>query len=236
MADRAEAMKEKRDESKASRRDFLSRFIECHHKDPEFITPERVLSLAVSNVFAGSDTTAISLRAIFYFLLRNPSTMQKLLDEFRQMEEKGVFRPDDPLVQWNDVRDLPYLSAVIKEALRCHPAVGLVLERIVPPSGVTVAGTFLPGGTNVGCSAWTVHRDKNIFGPDPDVFRPERWIEASEAKKSEMNSYLFAFGAGARTCSGKNISLLEMHKLVPAVLKSFEVRRPKVTFSDDCFH
>ncbi|KAL1967106.1 hypothetical protein VTN77DRAFT_3630 [Rasamsonia byssochlamydoides] len=223
MADRADALKEKHDESRAARRDFLSRFIESHHKDPEFITPERVLSLAASNVFAGSDTTAISLRAIFYFLLRNPSKQQKLMDEFRRMEEAGVFHPDDPLVKWNDVRDLPYLSAVIKEALRCHPAVGLPLERIVPAAGVTVAGQFLPGGTNVGCSAWTVHRDKNIFGPDPDVFRPERWIEASGAKQSEMNGYLFAFGAGARTCSGKNISLLEMHKLVPAVLRSFEI-------------
>lgn len=156
--------------------------------------------------------------------------MQKLLDEFRQMGEKGVFGPDDPLVRWTDVRDLPYLSAVIKEALRCHPAVGLVLETIVPPGGVTVAGEFLPAGTNVGCSAWTVHRDEKIFGPDAEVFLPERWIEASEAKQSEMNSYLLAFGAGSRTYIGKNISLLEMHKLVPAVLRRFEVRGPKASF------
>jgi cytochrome P450 len=149
------------------------------------------------------------------------------MDEFQRMEDTGIFHPDDPLVKWNDVRDLPYLSAVIKEALRCHPAVGLVLERIVPAGGVTVAGEFFPAGTNIGCSAWTVHQDKNIFGADPEVFRPERWIEASEAKQSEMNGYLFAFGAGSRTCTGKNISLLEMHKLVPAVLRSFEVRETK---------
>ncbi|KAG4435700.1 hypothetical protein IFR05_008812 [Cadophora sp. M221] len=209
-------------QSELSKRDFLSRFIGAGEKDPEFMTPQRVLSLTVANVFAGSDTTAISLRAIFYNLLKNPEKLQKLQQELLEREHEGYFR-DNTLVQWNEAHKLPYLTAVIKEALRIHPAVGLPLERVVPSVGAQLCGYFIPGGTIVGCSAWTIHQSEKIFGPDVHLFRPERWLEGSEQAQANMNSCLFTFGAGARTCAGKNISYLEMYKLVPAVLRTFDV-------------
>ena len=209
--------------SSTSNRDFLSRFLEAGQKDPEFLHAQRILSLTTANMFAGSDTTAITLRAIFYYLLKNPETLQRLLKELQETENAGLFSRPDRLVTWDEVHDLPYLTAVIKESLRCHPAAGLPLERIVPAGGVQVCGQFLPGGTIVGCSAWTVHRSEAVFGADPNRFRPERWLEASEKARSDMNSFLFSFGAGARTCVGKNISYLEMYKLVPAVLRTFEL-------------
>ncbi|KAH7389969.1 pisatin demethylase [Pyrenochaeta sp. MPI-SDFR-AT-0127] len=208
---------------KSQRRDFLSRFQEAQKKDPNFINEDRVLALTVANMFAGSDTTAISLRSIFYNLLRNPDKLAKLQAEFDEAEARGHFRKGDPIVQWEHVRDLPYLSAVINESLRTHPAAGLPLERITPSSGIPICETVLPAGTNVGCSAWVLHREKTVWGEDVDAWRPERWIEANEAKKSEMKNSMFAFGAGARTCIGKNISYLEMYKLVPAVLRTFDI-------------
>ncbi|KAK7420783.1 hypothetical protein QQX98_002587 [Neonectria punicea] len=205
------------------RRDFLNRFKEARAKNPDFITEQLVLALTVANMFAGSDTTGITMRAVFYFLLKSPPTMEKLLKELSEQSKAGRFARDDALVQWDEVRTLPYLGAVINEALRCHPAVGLTLERLVPANGVTISGYFLPGGTIVGCSAWVLHRDKETFGSDASEFRPERWIEASPEQRQKMNNTLFSFGAGARTCIGKNISLLELYKLVPAVLRTFEV-------------
>lgn len=205
------------------RQDFLARFQSARAKDPEFITEERVLALTVANMIAGSDTTAISLRSIFYYLLKNPPTMEKLLAELSEQSKAGNFTRDDALVRWEEVRSLPYLSAVINEGLRCHPAAGLTLERVVPAGGAQLAGHFLPGGTLVGCSAWVVHRDTSVFGENPDEFRPERWIEASPERQALMQSCLFSFGSGSRTCIGKNISLLEMFKVVPAVLRAFEV-------------
>ncbi|KAG9618435.1 hypothetical protein KCU69_g23174, partial [Aureobasidium melanogenum] len=56
-----------------------------------------------------------------------------------------------------------------------------------------------------------------------DTFRPERWIEADAMKLKEMKATMFQFGAGARTCIGKNISLLEIYKLVPTFLRTFEI-------------
>ncbi|KEF50973.1 uncharacterized protein A1O9_12971 [Exophiala aquamarina CBS 119918] len=206
-----------------SKRDFLSRFMEAGNKDPTFMNRSRILSLTAANMFAGSDTTAISLRSIFYFLLKNPSKLHKLQQELNQKEHDGFFSRKDRLVRWAEANELSYLGAVIKESLRIHPAAGLPLERVVPLGGTEISGRYLPAGTVVGCSAWTIHRSKEIFGKDVDAFRPERWLE-DPANISNMNQSLFTFGAGARTCVGKNISYLEMYKLVPAIFRTFDVQ------------
>lgn len=67
---------------------------------------------------------------------------------------------------------------MIKETLRIHPGTPLPLERVVPPEGANLCGTFVPGGTTVGVSAWVVRRDKRVYGADANKFRPERWLEA----------------------------------------------------------
>ena len=118
---------------------------------------------------------------------------------------------------------MPYLDAVIQESFRVHPAAGLILERVVPPQGIDILGERIPGGTIVGCNAWVLHRRPEIFGSDVDTFRPERWLEAKPDQLREMKATMFQFGAGARTCIGKNISLLEIYKLVPTFLRNFEV-------------
>jgi cytochrome P450 len=86
-----------------------------------------------------------------------------------------------------------------------------------------ILGDFIPGGTIVGCNPWALHRRTEVFGADVDAFRPERWIEAPPHKLKEMKATMFQFGAGARTCIGKNVSLLEVYKLVPSFLRRFEV-------------
>ena len=209
------------------RADLLSMFLKAQEDRPEFVDDSRVLIMAVSMAFAGSETTAISLAAAFYYLLKNPRCYELLLQEMDTAISNGTLenRPTG-LVMWAESQKLPYLDACIKEAFRLHPAAGLPLERIVPPQGVEICGEYIPGGTIVGCNAWVIHRRKEIFGEDVEVFRPERWIDASKEKEKEMDGCMFQFGMGSRTCIGKNISLLEMYKLVPSFLRRFEVRFP----------
>lgn len=66
----------------------------------------------------------------------------------------------------------------MKEAMRLHPSIAFPLERVVPMEGAHVCGIDLPAGTIVGCMAPLINRNKDIFGPDVDTFRPERWLEA----------------------------------------------------------
>lgn len=212
--------------------DLLTKFTQAQHDHPEFMTESQVLSAACSMVFAGSETTAISLSAVFYYLLKHPEVYKKLMQELDEAAANGVIEERrNGKVSWAESQKLPYLDAVIQESFRMHPAAGLILERITPPQGINILGEHIPGGVIVGCNAWVLHRRPEIFGEDVDAFRPERWIEAKPEQLKEMKATMFQFGAGARTCIGKNISLLEMYKLVPTFLRNFEVR---VLLSSDC--
>lgn len=211
--------------------DLLSKFTQAQHDHPDFMTDTQVLTACVSMVFAGSETTAVSLSSVFYFLLKHPRCYEKLMVELDESVRNGtIVDRENGSVSWSESQKLPYLDAVIQESFRLHPAAGLILERIVPQSGIEICGRYIPGGTIVGCNAWVLHRRPEVFGLDVDTFRPERWIEASPEKLKEMKATMFQFGAGVRTCIGKNISLLEVYKLVPSFLRRFEVRLSSLLF------
>lgn len=202
--------------------DLLSKFAQASHDHP-FMDDNRILSTCASMVFAGSETTAISLSAVFYMLVKHPRVYAKLMQELDTAVAQGTIENrTDKTVSWPEAQKLPYLDAVIQESFRLHPAPGLILERVVPPQGMQILDEFIPGGTIIGCNAWVLHRRPEIFGADVDTFRPERWIDASPDKLREMKGTMLQFGAGARTCIGKNISLLEIYKLVPSFLRRFE--------------
>lgn len=151
--------------------------------------------------------------------------------ELDDKARQGYFKDNDMgIVTWSESQNMPYLDACIKEAFRLHPAPGLLLERVVPPQGAEIAERWIRGGTIVGVSAWVMHRRREIFGEDVEIFRPERWQvdklkdKTEEEKRiKEMTGTMLQFGMGARTCIGKNISLLEIYKLVPTFLRRFEV-------------
>jgi cytochrome P450 len=91
----------------------------------------------------------------------------------------------DP-VSYADGIKLQYLQAIMKEAMRLHPAVGVTMPRHVPKGGAVIEGRWFPGGTRVGVNAWVVHKDREMFGADADIFRPERFLE-KEGKARERN-------------------------------------------------
>lgn len=206
----------------SDRKDILSNLLATHTAQPEAFNSDALTSMATSNIFAGSDTTAISTRAILYHLLKNPACKAKLVAELDSARAQGNLTLPVSLAQADR---LPYLQAVMYEALRLHPAVGMSLPRISPSSGATIAGRFVPAGTTVGANPWVIHRDARVFGDDVEAFRPERWVEKSEAESrdkgegegerkvggyGDMQRFFFAFGAGARMCLGRNISWMEM--------------------------
>lgn len=176
--------------------DLLSKFTNAQHENPEFMTDVQVLAATLSMVIAGSETTAISLSAIFYYLLKHPEKQQKLMAELDAAAQDGTIAPRPNLgVSWSESQKLPYLDACIQEAFRLHPAAGLMLERVVPKGGIDICGERVPEGTIVGCNAWVIHRRPEIFGEDVDAYRPERWLEASPEQLREMRGTMFQFGA-----------------------------------------
>lgn len=184
--------------------DILSKLFATHKEKPLELDENAVTSMATSNIFAGSDTTAISTRAIIYFLLKNAEAKQKLIDEIDGLRKQGKL--SNP-VRLDEADNMPYLQAVMYEAMRLHPVVGMSLPRVVPEGGAQIAGKYLPAGTVVGANPWVMHRNKEVYGDDVEAFRPERWMKEDNG---DMHRFFFAFGAGARFCIGRNISWMEM--------------------------
>jgi cytochrome P450 len=194
-------------------RDFLSRWTSSNAE--KMSIEELVVNLS-TNIFAGSDTTSVALRAVIYFLCRHSRVMKKLIQD---IDDANLANP----VSYEEAINLPYLGAVVKEAIRLHSSVGLLLERHVPVEGFEVGGYRLPGGTIVGINSWVTDRDPDVF-PDPGLFWPERWLTASEAHLKEMeNLWEFNFGYGNRKCMGRYFAMIEVHKIIPQLLRTYSI-------------
>ncbi|KZL83624.1 cytochrome p450 [Colletotrichum incanum] len=148
---------------------FLEKFRQKHEADPTNFTIMHILSGCSSN---------------------RPDCYQKL------REEADAVQPSqNKEFTFHETRDMPYLQAVIKEALRVHPAFGMPIERVVPEGGATIAGRFFPTG---------------------------RWLIEDEKNLTLMNRHWIPFGLGTRTCIGRHISMLEIAKLVPRIVREFD--------------
>ena len=176
--------------------------------------------------------SGITLTALFYYLLKTPGCYTKLQDELDEYFPPSDFEAFQSASEFSVSRKLPYLHACIQETFRIHPAFGFNFERVVPQGGETICGHFVQGGVVVGVNAWVVHRNKSIFGEHVEQYRPERWLEASKNKLNEMNRTMFQFAAGNHICLGRNISLLEIYKLVPSLMRIFRVGYPSMFVSD----
>lgn len=178
----------------------------------------------IYQILAGADTTAIVQKGVIYHLLRNPLAEAKLRAE---LDSAGLSFPSS----FAETKDLPYLDAVIKEGLRMHPPVGNILERIVPTAGLALRdGRVIAPGTIVGMNQWVVSRNKEIYGGDADVFRPERWLRgddetlvAYEARLKMMKDGDLGFGGGNRICTGRHMASLEMFKVTATLFSRYDV-------------
>ncbi|MCJ1363635.1 hypothetical protein MMC16_002742 [Acarospora aff. strigata] len=211
--------------------DILDKLLQVQKEKAREMDDMAVLSMATSNIFAGSDTTAISIRSIIYYLLKNPDYKRKLVEEIDNRKNEG--RLSIP-VTVEESKSMPYLQACMYEALRCHPAVGMSLPRVTPPGGIEIDGRYIPQGTTVGVNPWVVHRDTNIFGEDVESFRPDRWLKNDSG---DMERFFFAFGSGARICLGRNLSWMEMSKLIPTLFLHFdlELTYPNENWIETCW-
>ena len=135
---------ENRKRAGSDHQDILAKLLEVQKQRPDEMNDTNILSMATTNVAAGSDTTAISIRSVIYHLLKNPECKRRLIEEIdSQMAEVGSPKAVVPLDQ---TKQMPYLQACLYEGLRLHPAVGMSLPRVTPPGGVWIDRHFIPEG------------------------------------------------------------------------------------------
>jgi cytochrome P450 len=167
---------------------------------------------------AAPDTTSALICSVVNNIIQNPQVYDELEREIAILEAQG--RLSSPTVSYEDVQCMPYLSACIMEASRICPPVPVILPRRVSKNGVILNGIYIPEGAEVGASPPVINNNETIFGPQTDIFRPERWLRDSD-KVSAMTRYLFSWGWGSRKCVARNLSLMETSKFCAQVWKPF---------------
>ena len=183
--------------------------------------------MIMTNFGAGHETTTSTLTSIIAMVGTHQNVEAKILTELSDVT-------DDAPVSCTTSTNLPYLQATIKESQRLHPVIGMSLSRTVGSSGIHLHGYYLPPGTNVGCNPTSLHRNPEIFGDDAEVFNPERWLDETRAREMERCNLIW--GGGARTCPGRNLAELIVHKAVSTLIKGFEVEVKMPREVDMCYY
>lgn len=128
---------------KSAARTFAAKIVDLERQGK--VSAWDAQSACVQNIIAGSDTTAISLNSALYHLYTQADVLKRLREEIDGKVNDGTL--SDP-VTFEEAQKMPYLQAVISEALRVHPAVGVPLVRIVPAGGARIEGHFFPQGVS----------------------------------------------------------------------------------------
>ncbi|ORX46275.1 cytochrome P450 [Hesseltinella vesiculosa] len=174
-----------------------------------------IMNMAVMFLGAGSDTTSNTLGFAVIELLRRPSTLKRLQDELDMID-----LPEDGVFHHQQVKNLPYLNAVIKETLRLDPVAANGIERIADRDVVLAGKLFVPKGTAVISGIYHAHLNEDYW-PNARAFEPERWLD--DAPVPPATDAYFPFSIGSRGCVGKDMSLFEMRMALATFVRRFNI-------------
>ncbi|GLJ31856.1 hypothetical protein SUGI_0640980 [Cryptomeria japonica] len=147
---------------------------------------------------AGMETSVTLIEWAMSELLRNPATLARAQQEI----ESAVSR--ERRVKESDVISFEYLRCVVKETLRLHPPVPLLVPH-ESMEGCSVEGYFIPPKTRLFVNVWTIGRDENVW-VDAHQFKPERFMGSNKDVKGQ-DFDLLPFGTGRRGCPGISMGL-----------------------------
>ncbi|KAF9873045.1 cytochrome p450 [Colletotrichum karsti] len=197
-----------------SRPDFVQSMM--MKEGPLAMSKPEIEETADTLIIAGSETTASVLSGVTYFLTMHPEAMAKLAEEVRTSfsSEKEI----DIL----SVQKLKYMLAVLDESMRVYPVVPFGLTRVIKPGGDYICEQYVPGGTRVMVSQWSIYRNDKYFA-EPLTFIPERWL-GDPRFENDDRSALQPFSFGPRNCIGRNLAYSEMRVILARVIWNFDMK------------
>ncbi|KAL2870454.1 cytochrome P450 [Aspergillus lucknowensis] len=185
-------------------------------------TDEELIDQMMTFLAAGHETTSTALQWSIYALCKHPDVQTRLREEIRaRLPPISVDSPQPITAATLD--SLPYLHAVCNEVLRFHPSVPITFRDT--PHDTTLAGTFIPKGTQLTISPEVINHDPDLWGPDADKFNPERWLGPGRANTGGAGSnYAFmTFLHGPRSCIGQGFAKAELACLVATTVGRFHI-------------
>ncbi|KAJ3569761.1 hypothetical protein NPX13_g5970 [Xylaria arbuscula] len=209
-------------------RDILDVWIEHGHTEDEC---QRDLAILVP---AGADTSVMMMRGTLLLLMSTPVAYWRLKQEIRDAISNG--RISTPVTS-EEAKSLEYAQAVVHEGFRIMVPINSGFPKRVPESGDIICGVPIRGGTDVYTNYESLMRCEEVFGKDPDIFRPERFLGGGPEVAYRLKVLDFAFGGGHFTCLGKTLAILEMNKIFIELFRyfDFQVTRPEKPWSREAY-
>ncbi|ESW15604.1 hypothetical protein PHAVU_007G086200 [Phaseolus vulgaris] len=200
--------------------DFLDVLLDqCEQGEASDFTVESIKPLILDLFIAGSDTSGSTTEWAMAELLRNPEVMQKAREEVIQ-----VIGSSSVEITETDIPRLPYIQAIVKETLRLHPPVPLLLPYVAGHD-VEVSGYTIHKGNQVLINAWSIGRNPQ-FWDEPLLFQPQRFLRSNIDFKGRDFEYL-PFGGGRRICPGLPLAIRMITLMLAALLHSFQWELPQ---------
>ncbi|KAL2539585.1 Cytochrome [Abeliophyllum distichum] len=188
------------------------------------IDRDSIKSIILDVFAAGTDTTSTVLEWAMTELLRHPMVMKKLQNEVR-----GILNGKQDITDV-DLEKMHYLKAVVKETLRYHTPIPLLVAREARKD-VNVMGYDIAAGTMVMTNAWAIGRDP-LYWDEPEKFQPERFLNSSIDIKG-LDFQLIPFGAGRRGCPGISFAMATNELVLASIVQKFDWELPNSAKGED---
>ncbi|KAD6118886.1 hypothetical protein E3N88_10157 [Mikania micrantha] len=200
-------------------KDFVDILLEIENQtDAGFVLDRDTVKALILDVFTGgTDSTYATLEWELSELIRNPSAMKKLQEEVHKVAN------GKPKITEDDLDQMHYLKAVVKETFRLHMPLPLLVPR-ESTRDVKLMGYDIAAGTQVLINAWAVGLDPSLWA-DPNEFRPERFMDSSTDYRG-FDFELTPFGAGRRKCPGIQFAMSVNELVIASLVHKFDFGLP----------
>ncbi|MBM4200163.1 MAG: cytochrome P450, partial [Gammaproteobacteria bacterium] len=198
--------------------------IDARYDDGTPLSPHEITGMLIAAIFAGHHTSSGTTAWILIELLRHPETMKAVIAEI-----DGLLGPDGP-VTFESLRQVPKLENVIKEVLRLHPPLIILMRKVM--RDFQVKDYLIKAGKFVCAAPSVTHRIGELF-PNPEAFDPERY-SPERAEDKDLFAWQ-AFGGGRHKCSGNAFALFQIKAIFCVLLRryEFELANPADSYRDD---
>lgn len=202
---------EARRKSGSEGEDFLQTLMDARYKDGTRLSDHEITGMLLAAMFAGHHTSSVTTAWTLIELLQHPDYLDRVRDELQQVYGAGAD------VTFQSLRQIPLTEFAIKEALRLHPPLYILLRAVV--SRFEYGGYVFEPGTWIANSPWVSHRIPGVF-TDPERFDPDRFAPGREEDKKQFS--FVSFGGGRHKCLGNAFALLQVKTIFAILLRGFE--------------
>jgi sterol 14-demethylase len=190
------------------------------------MTADYITGIFISMMFAGHHTSSGTAAWTMIELMRHPDVQAEIVSELDDLYADGAE------VSFQALRSIPRLESALKETLRLHPPL-IILLRLVQEE-IELAGHTIPPGTMVAASPRVSNRIAGDF-PDPESFDPGRYLDPRQEDLANRWTWI-PFGAGRHRCVGNAFAMMQLKAIFSVLLRDweFEMAQPSESYRDDC--